>query len=631
MKTRFFQILALFCFTLAPSRAAEPAEKLLPDDTLFFLTVPSVSRFRTIFASTPQGKLWRDPAMKPFRDKLTDRLSQEVATPLERAFGIKFSDYADLAQGQFTVALVQNGWQGKSNQAPALVILVDAGERSEQLKRNLTELKKKWTDGGRQIKTEKIRDVEFTTLITTTDDLRGTLKKALPFLRDKDEDDAPKEKTSAGKFEVLVGQSGSLLVAGTSAKPLEKVLARQTGGLAPALADQAAFGGSPASMFHDSHLLAWVNLKPLVDVLVRTTMDEPRPKSPAAPSPEKVISALGLNGLKTFALSYRDTGDGLAMHFSLIVPESGRQGLFKLLVPDAKDARAPGFVPAEVDQFTRTRINLQKAWATLESTIQAAVPGAAGGLKLMFDYTGKDKDPNFDLRRELIGNLGDDLVSYSKPPTANSGSASNAPAGLFLIGSPNPQKLANAIKVVVSSLGQASAQLKEREFLGRKIITFTPPTMAVAAEGPGSNESISFSAGNGYVAISQDAATLEEYLRNSEQSTKPLAETPGLREAAEKVGGMNTGFFGYANQREGMRVAFNTLKKLGAATGHNPSRDANAAEKEEKSFKDWLDFSLLPQFDTVSKYFYFSVYAGGCNADGYFLKIYSPLAPEAKK
>src|SRR5258708_11271124 len=29
--------------------------------------------------------------------------------------------------------------------------------------------------------------------------------------------------------------------------------------------------------------------------------------------------------------------------------------------------------------------------------------------------TAKDKDPSFDVRKNLIGNLGDDMISYEKP------------------------------------------------------------------------------------------------------------------------------------------------------------------------------------------------------------------------
>ena len=52
--------------------------------------------------------------------------------------------------------------------------------------------------------------------------------------------------------------------------------------------------------------------------------------------------------------------------------------------------------------------------------------------------------------------------------------------------------------------------------------------------------------------------------------------------------------------------------------------------KDGKGLKDWLDFSLLPPFDQISKYFYFTVYAGSVNADGLSYKMFSPTPPQLK-
>jgi hypothetical protein len=46
--------------------------------------------------------------------------------------------------------------------------------------------------------------------------------------------------------------------------------------------------------------------------------------------------------------------------------------------------------------------------------------------------------------------------------------------------------------------------------------------------------------------------------------------------------------------------------------------------------KDWADLSLLPPFEQVSKYFYFSVYGGGATVDGLTFKVFSPVPPGSK-
>jgi hypothetical protein len=45
------------------------------------------------------------------------------------------------------------------------------------------------------------------------------------------------------------------------------------------------------------------------------------------------------------------------------------------------------------------------------------------------------------------------------------------------------------------------------------------------------------------------------------------------------------------------------------------------------AFRAWLDFSLLPEYDAVAKYFYISTFAGSANADGLTFKVFTPRPP----
>lgn len=42
------------------------------------------------------------------------------------------------------------------------------------------------------------------------------------------------------------------------------------------------------------------------------------------------------------------------------------------------------------------------------------------------------------------------------------------------------------------------------------------------------------------------------------------------------------------------------------------------------TLKDWVDFSLLPSFDKISRYFYITVYSGVANSESLSLKMFSP-------
>ena len=199
-----------------------------------------------------------------------------------------------------------------------------------------------------------------------------------------------------------------------------------------------------------------------------------------------------------------------------------------------------------------------------------------------------------------------------------------------MLSSPKAETLAASIRSLTAFLPQA-AKIKEREFLGRKVYAMNlQPTPAAGQPQQKQNRMLSYAASGGYVVFSTDVATLEEYLRGNTPSS--LKDAPGLTDAAQKIGGMGTGLFGYENQAETMRATFETLKKeSGALSSLFKSPLSQGGEENESKLKEWVDFSLLPSFDRISKYFYFTVWGGSVTSDGLSIKMFSPTPPQLKK
>jgi len=627
---------AFFAFTLSCLAATPPPDKLLPADTLAVFTVPEYAKTRATTRQWPGRQLWVDAAMKPFVDKFVGKLQSDLITPLEREFGLRFSDFADLAQGQFTLAVTQGSAEDKASQTPGFLLLLDARDKSESLRTNLTGLKKKWIDSGKQIKSDKVRDVEFTTYLFSSDDFSKTLDKAFPDPNAGNETlDAPKPKKTAKKTELLVGQSGSLLVVGNSSRDIEKILACQSGSGVPSLSEQSSFSSLYASHFRDALGYGWINLKSIMDLVIKQAGGggDNAGRNPMMPKPDKILGAVGLSGVRSLSFDLKEAPEGWLMSFLLSVPEGDRKGLIKILSAEAKESGPPPFVPATAVKFTRWRIDLQKAFATLENMITEITPQGAAGIKAMIDMAGKDKDPDFDLRKNLIANLGDDFIAYSKTPRQQTFADLSSPPTLYLLSSPKAEQLAGAIKALGSLMPQ-QAKLKEREFLGRKVYTMGLPTPPGPRGGKtGGPNSLSYAASGGYVAFSSDMATLEEFLRGNTE--KPLRQTPGMAEAAEKIGGLGTGLFTFQNDNEIMRSMLETLKKESGTIANFfnalPLAGRLGMDEDAKKFKDWVDFSLLPNFDSISKYFYYTVWTGNANSQGLEFKGFGPTSPQLRK
>ena len=622
---RLFTAASILTVATFVRAAVPPAENLLPADTLLLVTAPDFAATRAAVRRLPGWLFWNDPAMKPFHDRFMARWNEQFIAPLEHDLGVKLDDYASLPQGQFTFAITQNGWNAADDsQPPGLLLLLDARDKGGLLKTNLDALRRKWTENGKSIHTETVRGISFSVVTLSSNDL-PTLSSIFP--RRPPVQELGKEPKPETPGELVVGQFQSLLIVGNSMKAVEPVVAHLSGGAAPALRDNAVFAADQLSQFRNAPLYyAWFNTKTFFDVLAHIPQEPPNPEAPSflpSLSPTALLNASGLMGLKSVSLAYREAHDGSQLDLYLSAPEAARQGLLKILAAVPKDANPPVFVPASAVKFSRWRIDGQKSWAELEKMISSLSPGGLAGLNATIDAVNsfaRQKDPDFDLRKNLIANLGDDFISYQKAPAGTTPGDLNHAPSLFLFGTANADQASLALKSVASLMyGQQNAP-DPRDFLGRKIYTISLPGRRAPGAAAPVSRSLYCAASGGYVALTADISMLEEYLRSNAGQARPLRETAGLAEAAQHVGGAGNGVFGYENQRETMRTAFSLLK--------NPAATDTAMAAFPRSVRDWMDFSLLPDYDQVAKYFYFSVYGGAATADGLSFKVFAPRPPQ---
>jgi hypothetical protein len=426
---------------------------------------------------------------------------------------------------------------------------------------------------------------------------------------------------------LYIGQADSLLIVGNSGRVIEKVLAAMNGGDVRTLSQVPAFSANYDAMFRNAPVFGWVNARAFVDVLRHLAANAPPSDTP----PDKIITALGLDGLKTFAFSYLFSGEGAQFNLLLGVPEDNRNGIFKILAGEPKDCTPPPFVPADAVKFQRWRIDGQKVWEDLRKIVGDISAQGLGGVDFMLgsaETKAKEKDPDFDLKKNLFGNLGDDFITYQKTPKGDSLAELLSPPKLYLVGSPHPEQLAVALSSLMVLVGPETTPAS-RDFLGRKIYTLDLPSIGTAASG---TNQLSYASSGGYLAITTDAPMLEEYLRSADNQGKSLRDMPGLDAATQKVTGPGASLFGYSNESETMRLLINLLKKDSSNNGLGALAPlAMTMGLGTAGIKDWFDTSLLPDFSQVSKYFSFSVYGGSATPDGLSFKAFEPVPPQLNK
>lgn len=601
---KLLRLLAIGVTATALQAAVPPPAQLFPQDTLLLATVPDWASARNSVGAANLGQLWADPAMKPFRDKLEEQFREKYLGSLEKDLGLKLDDYLSLLQGQLSFGALKADWDPRDEDSdPTFVLVMDTRDQADQLRTRLAEVRQKLGEAKKPVRSERIRDLEFTTVVIEPTGSSGEDQTD----RDPDEREARPPK----KMELTFGQADSALVVATSTAGLDRVVARLTGGTVPVIGETTDFQAAegPAA-FREAAAYAYLQAASVLEAFQAAASEEEG--GAFGIEPRQAISGLGLDALKSISGSVRQTEAGLSGHTLLVVPESQRTGLVKLLRFEAKDSSPPAFVPTDVVKFDRMRINGQEVWNGIERLLQQISPQLGALLNLSLGALGKDKDPSFDFRKRFFGNLGDDYVSFTKVPRGKTLAELKDPPSLSLIGAVDAPQMLSALRTLAELLPDAGQDLKEREVEGKKIFSLRLPSDPPRA--------IQISASGGYVAFANDDAILEEYLRSGESTAKALKDWPGLTEAAQEAGGMSTGVFSFQNQRESVRAAWEALRTGGGIETFIPTLTPKAAA----GAAEWLDFSLLPPFEQVSQYFGIAVSAGAWNPTGFQLRTFAP-------
>lgn len=587
-------VMALGLITMAPAmtHAAPPPDQLVSQNTIAILTAPDLSELKAVTQKSAQWKIMHDASLKPFKDKFWAGFKAQVLKPFEDEVQFKISNALDLLQGQLTLAISADGALDLDSPDVDFLVILDTGKNQSQLTGILDEARKRMKEGEVSFVDKSIRGARFIQLPVDDQD-----------------------------FDLWLGQSDELLLFSNSEDELEKVIARQKGGSVPSLARNPKFQTQKAALFRDSLVYGWVHLEPIISSAKAKIAAEEQENGPnqMGISPSAVIQALGINGLVDASFGYQEKPEGSYVEFAVGVPQTQRAGIFKMLASTPNDSSPPPFVPGNVDSFSRWRLDLNRVWADIESMVGRISPLMTGMLQISLSQIGKQTDPNFDFKRNFIGNLGDDLISYSQSPASSSLEDVVAQPGLFLLGARDADQLAAAVNTLLTEFG---IQPTSSKFLGRTIYSITTPGGDFDSEAG----QVSFVANSGYVAISSDRAIMEGFLRSgtNDSGSRPLQSNAAMTSAAAKIGGLRTGLFAYQNDRESVKSAYNMIRE-------NPDLIEMFIEEgiseADIVASDWIDLSLLPAFNQIEKYFGITVMTGSVDPVGFHLKAFTPTPP----
>jgi hypothetical protein len=637
-----------------------PPQQFLPPDTLAVVTLPDVPAARSAWQASNPGRLWADPAMGDFRARFEGAFRQKWLAGVERESGLDLGELLALTRGQATFAVLPPPTPTPGAAAPGIpwLLLLDAREGSDALARLLDKARAHLATKAPSVATNlQIDGHRFTRL---TLDLQASVPPGAQVPAEKLEDEDL-------HWEVCFGQVGSAFVAGPSWSAVSNVIPRLAATNAAAgMAGRASFARLWSSTLKDRP--AWFH----VDVAAVYQRIAPGLEgvfgmlSLLGADPAKVVPATGLVSIGAVAGAVTATEAGMTADLVVECPAAKRAGLTQVMQILPKEAGLPEGIPDGVASFQRWRIDGAGGWKALESSLERVSPNLGKLARITVESAGQVFDPNFNLQRDLVGNLGDDFITFSLPPTGTNLLQLSRSGRVQMVGSPNPARLTSGWKALEALVHMQAGALEFSERTGpggRKVMVAT-----VAAKG-GAQNAFQMVQAPTHVVIASDGPSMDAYLAAASgrraptppgnttvpavpaapapqapvapapgtNATAAVAQTstpgapggfaaiPGWSEAVAGVGGTGRGLFGFAQPALELRPVWEALRTSESLAGVMPA--GTTSLETVQAVESWADFKRLPPFEAVARYWTLQALSGATDAEGYRFRWFSPRAP----
>jgi len=532
--------------------AAEP-EKVLPDSTLFFFNVKNVGELREAFGQSQFGQLLADPAIKPLKDSVAEKLGQ-ASKDLKAKLGVTIDELLTLPQGPAHVAIVSK----TGGKIPiAVLVCADAGKNEKTMTDVMMKATKQAEEANAKVGTESFKGL--------------TLHIIQP-PKDGDKPNPP----------LIWTNSGSVFHIATDVEALKDVISH-VDGRSDSLGSVEAFVKSKAKLGTDAPVGWFFDINKAVKLAVRTV----QAKQGGGQNIEGILDQVGINGLKSAAGTFAfNSGSYDSVSKVFFLAPSPTTGFLKLFMMPLTGLRPEPWVPATVASYQSMSWELDGAYDALNELVNAFQPGMLNLLEQQL--VGPNGGEPISLKKDVFGPLGDrlTLISDFKKPVKE-----DSQRLLLGVALDDSKAFTNTLTKVLGMTGGAPTK---REFQGTTIYDFKLPDMP----NNGNNANNPFKSGVASLAIAKDTlylstepALLEATLRSGASA---LADSPSFQAVAKQIPA-KTSSLTYSRADEQARVTYDTIK----------SGQFEQAFKDKPNTPDVskvLDKSKIPDFSVFAKY-----------------------------
>jgi len=625
-KTIFTFIVSVVC-ALASVQAGQlpKTAKLLPPETLLLVDIEDFSKLKQQFEKTSFYKLYKDPAMAAFIKDAKAKWQEKILKPDEKNIFKTIIDADILPQTKAAFALVLNE-KAKDANEPMALFITQWGQNTTKIKEAVEKAVKKALEEGLHKKTEDYRGVNITTLIGEDSTRLGfgfSSKLSFCFV---DDCLLGSEDIELLKFAIAHIKA----VAGTT------------------LADDGDYIAAAAATgpYHDIDL--YVNIKQAIKAAIA---DDPTGQT------QRTITNLGLDNVVALSVSIgvAPSSENAWTGKAFLKINGPKKGICKMLEVQSAAIKVPSFVPTSARSVTFVNLNIEKAYDELGSVLNLFSPQSAAIMYMPLLPDSPDGQPGVQIKRDIISHLGSEiLVAQSiNKPFSDAGGA--GPTESFVaLSTSNRSALENSLSLLHSKLIAPNNPDARRQFLGHTLYLINllgfMPAFSPGGTTPMQTSiyDLQFSIFDWKSAIDNRQSTIEDTsmpqapkmaftvtdthlifgtestveraIRSLSGNDVPTVGSEKWFTRAKSAIPSVVGVAGFEDNVSSGELLWWTLKQSEKSGLSAIQRGLVTFRFGTLGIDEFADFSLLPEFDAVRKYFGWYAFYGLSRPDGFFFE-----------
>jgi len=596
-------IISILCmFACARAGTLPKTAKLVPPETALLLEVENFSQLKTQFEKTSPYKLYKDPAMRPFIDDLKSKWQEKAAMPDSEV--IKAVVGGDiLPQGRLAFALVLNKQAVKAKEPMALFI-IQWGEQIDKIREAVEKTIRKAVEDGLHHKSENYRGVSINTIIAEDGKKLGYgFSSALHY-----------------------SFTGDCLIGSEDIEALKFAIAHIQGAASPALADDSDYTTTMKSIGPYHEIDFYLNIKQIIKMALSEDSTD---------KAKTMMANLGFDNVTSFGCSIglaRSPGSSCCSKAFLKIT-GAKKGICKMLDIESTVVTAPRFVPASAYSVTFLNLNVRKAYDELANILNSFSPMYSAWMYTPLPTSSSPDEPGLQIKRDIIDHFGSQIViaqSMNKPFTTHSAPTET----LFAFAASNVKTLEKSLSLLHSKLIAPNNPDARRELLGRTIYVISMPGLQFFPGGrtPMQTPTVptaprasafAFTVTDTHLIFGLESSVeraIRELSSGGDSSVRSAKWFTTAKSAIPSVVGLATM---EDNTASGELLWW--LMKEGRKLLWGPNIEVNNGSPSIKfgplEADKLFNFSLVPEFDTVRKYFGFWVSYGITRPDGFFFEF----------